>query len=69
MTSVQLFAVFSVQPVSADLWRYHCVPVGGGTATVTHAHAAEPNSRNFQVAVSKFALLHFLYSCLSVLIC
>jgi hypothetical protein len=31
---------------------------------VTHAHAAEPDSRNFQVAVSKFALLHFLNSCL-----
>jgi hypothetical protein len=27
---------------------------------VTHAHAAEPDRRNFQVAVSKFALLHFL---------
>jgi hypothetical protein len=26
---------------------------------VTHAHAAEANSRDLQVAVSKFALLHF----------
>jgi hypothetical protein len=26
---------------------------------VTHAHAAKADSRNFQVAVSKFALLHF----------
>ncbi len=30
------------------------------SVAVTHAHAAEPDSRNFQVAVSKFALLHFL---------
>jgi multidrug efflux pump subunit AcrB len=29
------------------------------TLSVTHAHAAEPDSRNFQVAVSEFALLHF----------
>jgi hypothetical protein len=29
---------------------------------VTHAHAAEPDSRNFQVAFSKFALLHFFSS-------
>jgi hypothetical protein len=39
--------------------RYHFIPVGGGAAMVTHSHAAEPDSRNFQVAVSKFALLHF----------
>ncbi len=40
--------------------RYHCIPVRGGAAMITHAHAAEADSRNFQVAVSKFALLHFL---------
>src|ERR1700732_4654889 len=40
--------------------RYHCAPVRSGAAMVTHAHAAEPNTRNFQVAVPKFALLHFL---------
>jgi hypothetical protein len=28
-------------------------------AMVTHAHAAEPDSRNFQIALSKFALLLF----------
>src|SRR5215216_937353 len=28
----------------------------------THAHAAEPESRDFQMAVSKFAFLHFLNS-------
>jgi hypothetical protein len=39
--------------------RYHCTPVGSGAAMVTHAHAAKADSRNFQVAVSKFALLHF----------
>src|SRR5260370_30359461 len=39
--------------------RYHCLAVGGGAAMVTHAHAAKSDSRNFQVAVSKFALLHF----------
>src|SRR4030095_6301705 len=43
--------------------RYHSIPVRGGAAMVTHSHAAEPDSRNFQVAVSKFALLHFLNSC------
>src|SRR6266446_5100891 len=32
---------------------------------VTHAHSAEPDSRNIQVAVSEFALLHFLNSCLA----
>src|SRR5258708_15915054 len=42
--------------------RYHCIPVRGGAAMITHAHAAEADSRNFQVAVSKFALLHFLIS-------
>ena len=45
---------------------FHCCPddrdhlfrVSGRPVAKTHAHAPEPKSRNFQVAFSKFALLH-----------
>jgi hypothetical protein len=36
----------------------HFLPVPGQTVVGAHAHAAKPDSRHFQVAISKFALLH-----------
>jgi Na+/citrate or Na+/malate symporter len=31
---------------------------------MAHSHATESKGRDFQIAVSKFTFLHFLYSCL-----
>ena len=42
----------------------HLLLVCWRTVSRTHSHATEPESRNFQSAVSKFTLLHFLCSCL-----
>jgi len=40
--------------------RDHLLPVSGRRAVaVAHSHAAEPDRRDFQVAVSEFAFLHF----------
>jgi hypothetical protein len=36
----------------------HFLPVSGWAVVGAHAQAAEPDSGNLQVAVSKFALLH-----------
>lgn len=36
----------------------------GRAVAKTHSHAAEPEHRDFQPAVAKFAFLHFLNSCL-----
>ena len=38
--------------------RDHLLLVFGRTVGKAHSHAAEPDSRNFQIALSKFALLH-----------
>src|ERR1035441_7120732 len=38
--------------------RGHLLLVFGRTVRKAHSHAAEPESRNFQAALSKFALLH-----------
>src|SRR6266568_2176125 len=38
--------------------RRHLLLVFGWTVGKTHAHAAQPDSRDFQITVSKFALLH-----------
>ena len=46
--------------------RDHFLPVGDGVFIVTHSHAAEPERRNFQAAVSKFSFLHFQNSCHTV---
>ena len=40
--------------------RDHLLLVGWRTIGKAHRHAAEPKSRDFEVAVSQFALLHFL---------
>ena len=32
--------------------------LSGGTVAMAHAHAAQPDGRNFQIAFPKFALLH-----------
>jgi len=37
--------------------RDHLLLVFGRTVAEAHSHAAEPESRNFQAAISKFALL------------
>jgi hypothetical protein len=39
--------------------RDHLLLVFGRTIGIAHAHTPEPKSRDFQVAISKFALLHF----------
>ena len=39
--------------------RDHLLPGTDRAVAEAHSHAAEPESRNFQVAVSKFAQLHF----------
>src|SRR5271157_1058886 len=36
----------------------HLLLIFGRTVGKAHAHAAEPESRNFQIAFAKFALLH-----------
>jgi hypothetical protein len=38
--------------------RDHLLLVPNWTVAAAHAHAAQPNSRNFQVALSQFSLLH-----------
>src|SRR5271166_2146726 len=40
-------------------YRNHFLFVPRRTVAKTHSHAAEPKGRNFQVAFSKFALLHY----------
>jgi hypothetical protein len=40
--------------------RDHLLLVCGGTVAIAHAHAAEPDRRDFQVAASELALLHFV---------
>ena len=42
----------------------HLLLIFGRTVGRAHSHAAEPDSRNFQVAISEFALQHFLNSAL-----
>ena len=42
--------------------RDHLLLVCRRAVAKAHAHAAEPDGRDFQVAVSKFAFLHFLQS-------
>jgi hypothetical protein len=44
--------------------RDHLLPVWNWIKGTAHSHAAEPESRNFQAAVSKCTLLHLLNSCL-----
>src|SRR5262249_16994143 len=39
--------------------RDHLLLVSGWTVGKAHSHTAQSESRNFQVAISKFALLHF----------
>ena len=48
-------AEFDGRPDQGD----HLLLVFGRTVAEAHSHAAEPDGRNFQVALSKFALLHF----------
>jgi len=38
--------------------RDSLLPIYGWTVAIAHSHASEPDSRNFQAASSKFALLH-----------
>ncbi len=40
----------------------HLLLVGNRVFIMAHPHAAEPESRNFQAAFSKFSFLHFLNS-------
>jgi type II intron maturase len=53
-------AAFDGQPDHGD----HLLLVRSRTVAAAHSHAAEPESRNLKAAVSKFARLHFLNSCL-----
>ena len=47
-------AEFDRRPDHGD----HLLLVFGRTVTKAHSHASEPESRYFEVALSKFALLH-----------
>src|SRR5216683_7832882 len=47
-------AAFDRRPDHGD----HLLLVSSRTVTKAHSHTAEPESRNFQATVSKFALLH-----------
>src|SRR6266568_4403674 len=50
--------------------RDHLLLVCRRTVTKAHSHAAKPESRNFQVTISKFSLLHrFSSVTCSVLLC
>src|SRR6266568_8375221 len=51
-------AVFDCQPEKSD----HLLPVGKRAFIMAHSHATEPKGRDFQVIVSKCALLHVLTS-------
>ena len=44
---------------------HHLLLVLGRSVAEAHSHAAQPDGRDFQIAVSKFALLHCLNSALS----
>src|SRR5439155_17504951 len=50
----ECYAAFDRCPDDRD----HLLLVPGGTVATAHAHAAESDCRNFEVAFSKFALLH-----------
>ena len=52
-------AAFDGRPDQRD----HLLLVCSRTVAEAHSHAAEPESRNFQVAFSQFALLHCFSSC------
>src|ERR1700737_482586 len=43
--------------------RDHLLLFSGRTVAKAHSHAAQPDSRDFQIAFSKFALLHCSSSC------
>jgi hypothetical protein len=48
----------------------HLLPVTNRRVAISHPHAAESESRDFQIAVSKFTLLHFLLSLyVQILLC
>jgi len=58
-------AAFDGSPYQRD----HLLLVFGRAIGKAHSHAAEPKDRNFQIAFSKFALLHcFSFEPLSVFI-
>ncbi len=40
----------------------HRLPVSRWTIRSAHSHAAQPDRRDFQITISKFAFLHFLNS-------
>jgi hypothetical protein len=46
--------------------REHLLLVSNRAVAKAHSHATQPESRNFQISASKFALLHFLNGCLCV---
>ena len=48
-------AAFDRRPDQRD----HRLLVGSRTVAIAHAHAAEAESRNFQITFSKFACFHF----------
>ena len=51
-------AAFDGRPDQRD----HLLLVLGRAVAEAHSHAAEPEGRDFQVALSEFAFLHFLLS-------